>query len=102
MLSRTRRTRQSMSHGIQGESAKRHAAERWTLNAKRAVGLESYIGLRVGVGLISSTMYLAASVPNPYILLRQILDRMSPLDTTIFVLSTSFVGHLVAFVDPRS
>jgi hypothetical protein len=45
-------------------------------------------------------MYLA--VPNLHILLRQTLDRMSPLDTTIFVLFTSFVGHLVALSDPRT
>jgi hypothetical protein len=37
---------------------------------------------------------MSLAVPNPYILLRQTLDRMSPLDTGIFVLFTSFVCHL--------
>ena len=39
---------------------------------------------------------------NPYILLRQTLDRMSPLDTGIFVLFISFVGHLARSSDPGS
>ena len=45
-------------------------------------------------------MYLAAL--NPYILLCQTLDLMSPLDTAVFVLFISFVGHLVTFSDPLS
>src|SRR6266702_4417108 len=40
-------------------------------------------------------MFLA--VLNPFSLLRQTLDRMSPLDAGIFVLFTSFVGHLFTF-----
>ena len=45
---------------------------------------------------------MTLAVPSPYILLGQTLDRMSPLDTGIFVLFTSFVGQLVAFSEPRS
>jgi hypothetical protein len=39
---------------------------------------------------------MSLAVPNPYILLRQTLDHMSPLDTGIFVLFTSFVCHLAS------
>ena len=35
-----------------------------------------------------------STVQNPVLLLRQRLDLMSPLDTAVFVLFTSFVGHL--------
>ena len=62
-----------------------------------AAGFLPYIGL---VGIISSIVSLTA--PNPYIILRQTLDRMSSLDTGIFVLFTSFVGHLAAFSEPGS
>ena len=37
---------------------------------------------------------------NPWtimILLHQTLDRMTPLDTVILVLFTSYVGHFLAF-----
>ena len=45
-------------------------------------------------------MYLA--ILNLSILLHQALDRLSPLDTGVFVLFTSFVCHLgsLAFSDP--
>ena len=45
---------------------------------------------------------MSSAAPNPYILLRHALDRMSPLDTSIVVLFASFVGHLVTFSNPRS
>jgi hypothetical protein len=43
---------------------------------------------------------MSLAVLNPSILLRQTLERISPLDTGVFVLFTSFVGHLLAFSDP--
>ena len=39
---------------------------------------------------------MSLALPNPFILLHQTLDRMSPLDTAVLVLFTSFVGLLLS------
>ena len=43
---------------------------------------------------------MSLALLNPSILLRQTFERMSPLNTGVFVLFTSFVGHLLALSDP--
>ena len=40
---------------------------------------------------------MSLALPNPFLLLHQTLDRMSPLDTTVLVLFTSFVSPLLNF-----
>jgi hypothetical protein len=35
---------------------------------------------------------MSLALPNPFILLQQTIDRVSPLGTVVFVLFTSFVG----------
>ena len=54
-----------------------------------------YIGQASQAPIISSIM--SSAVPNPYSLLRQTLDHMSPFDTGLLVLFTSFVCHFAAF-----